>query len=173
MAFGIDDALTAATVGIKLTDTVVRTIKRYRKQGQDIDIELLIEEVRTTALQKIEEADHALFEFESMLKRRNLNLELPMNDVVLQARWWNPVEQIQLKNIRAKFNAFSASVYDATDDIAALLRCRDQTTEMGVSVVESVEAKHELSRALLDSPSVQHSINLLREKLKEHKIALM
>jgi hypothetical protein len=52
MAMGIDDALAAAAAGISLTDTCVRTIKAYRKQGKDLDIERLIEEVRITALQR-------------------------------------------------------------------------------------------------------------------------
>jgi hypothetical protein len=60
MAFGIDDALMAAAAGISLTDTCVRTVKAYRKKGIHIDIELLIEEVRVTALQRIDEADLAL-----------------------------------------------------------------------------------------------------------------
>ena len=67
MAFGIDDALATAAAGINLTDTVVKTIKEYKIRGQDIDIEQLIEEVRLTALHKLDEADFALARFERTL----------------------------------------------------------------------------------------------------------
>ena len=50
MAFGIDDALAAAAAAINLTDTVVETIKRCRRDKKDQDLELLIEEIRITAL---------------------------------------------------------------------------------------------------------------------------
>ena len=172
MAVGLDDALTAAAAGVKLTDTIVKTIKSYRKQKKDIDIELLIEEVRVTALRRIDEADAALSQFERMLYERGIDCSGTMIDIVNSASWWNPFEQHRLKEIHRTFNQFSDSIYGATDDIAALLRCRNQTGEMGVSVVESAKEKEELSRALLNSPSLKASIHLLRNKLKEHKEAL-
>ena len=60
MAFGIDDALMTAAASINLTDTCVQTIKAYRKKDINLDIERLIEEVRVTALQRIDEADLSL-----------------------------------------------------------------------------------------------------------------
>ena len=68
MAFGIDDALMAAAAGISLTDTVVQTVQRYRKKGGQLDIELLIEEVRVTALERLNAADDALAQLEQTLR---------------------------------------------------------------------------------------------------------
>ncbi len=73
MAFGIDDALMTAAAGISLTDTVVRTIESYRNKGQHIDIELLIEEVRITALQRIDDADEALTQLRRTLSERDVD----------------------------------------------------------------------------------------------------
>ena len=39
MAMGIDDVLTAAATGISLTDTCVKTIQSYRKEGKSLNIE--------------------------------------------------------------------------------------------------------------------------------------
>ena len=72
MAFGIDDVLMTAAAGISLTDTVVRTIEAYRTKGIPLDIELLIEEVRITALQRIDEADEAYGKASRNGKRRPL-----------------------------------------------------------------------------------------------------
>jgi hypothetical protein len=173
MAFGIDDTLATAAAGIKLTDTVVRTVEAYRKKGAPLDIERLIEEVRVTALEKIDGADRALGLLERMLVEKGVDLGSSLQQVIEATRWWRPDESYRLKSIRRSFNALADAVYDATDDIAALLRCRDQTGEMGVAVVESARAKHELQARLLTARSVREAIDLLRSVLLHHKTLLM
>jgi hypothetical protein len=172
MAFGIDDALAAAAAGINLTDTVVKTVKAYRKKGVELDIELLIEEVRVTALQRIDEADKALTQLERTLVEKNVDLNLTLQDVIARTPWWRPGEAHRLKRIRQSFNALADATYSAVDDIASLVRCRDQTKEMGMAVVESAKAKHELNSQLLNAKSVKAAIDLLRAELLRHKDAL-
>jgi hypothetical protein len=173
MAFGIDDALMAAAAGISLTDTCVQTVKAYRKKGVHLDIERLIEEVRITALQRIDEADLALAQLERTLIENRVNLDRTLQEVISNTRFWHPFEAHRLKRIRSSFNALADATYNATDDIASLVRCRDQTSEMGSAVVESAKTKHEFYSRLLDAKSVKGAIGLLRTELTRHKTALM
>lgn len=172
MAFGIDDALMAAAAGISLTDTVVKTVKAYRKKGAQLDIELLIEEVRITALRRIDEADRALAELERILKDKGVDQDKTLQDVIKSTAWWRPDEQHRLKRIKRGFDTLALAAYDATDDIAALLRCMNKTGEMGTAVVESAEAKHSLHSRLLNAKSVKEAIQLLRAELVQHKNAI-
>jgi hypothetical protein len=172
MAIGIDDALAAAAAGISLTDTVVRTVKAYQRKGVDLDIELLIEQVRITALERIDEADRALMQFEQMLKEKDVDTSKTLHDVIKSTPWWRPDQEHRLKRIRKSFNSLAEATYGATDDISALLRCRGDTRQMGVSVIESAKAKHDLAAKLLEAKSVKHSIDMLREELLRHKQAL-
>ena len=173
MAFGIDDALTTAAAGISLTDTVVQTIKRYRKKGGQLDIERLIEEVRITALERLDVADRALVQLERTLKDKGVNLDMTLQEVINSTPFWQPFEQHKLKRIRDNFNALADATYSASDDIAALLRCKEQTREMGNAVVESAKSKHELHARLLHAKSVKEAIDILRSELVRHKQALM
>ncbi len=172
MAFGIDDALTTAAAGIGLADTVVQTIKAYRKKGVHLDIERLIEEVRITALQRLDEADLALTQLERTLVEKGLDLKMTLQQAIAATPWWRPDEAHRLKRIRQSFNALADATYSATDDIASLVRCRDQTKEMGIAVVDSAKAKHELNSRLLSATSVKAAIDLLRVELVRHKTAL-
>lgn len=172
MAFGIDDALTAAAAGISLTDTVVKTIKSYQKKGDLLDIEQLIEEVRVTALVKLDEADRALVQLRRTLQEKKVDTSKTLREVIDATPWWRPDEEYRLKRIRQSFNALADATYDATDDISALARCRNQTKEMGIAVVDSARAKHELNRRLLEAKSVDAAIELLRTELTRHKQAL-
>ena len=172
MAFGIDDALAAAAAGIDLTNTIVETIKRYRGKGKDPDLELLIEEVRLTALKRIDEADTALAQFERMLIDTKVDLNKRIVDVVAATPFWRPFEQHRLNQIHKSLNAFSDSVYSAGDDIAALVRCQGQTEAMGAAIVESAKRKHALHEGLLYAKSLKHAIEILREELVRHKAAL-
>jgi hypothetical protein len=172
MAFGIDDALMTAAAGISLTDTVVKTVLAYRGKKDQIDIALLIEEVRVTALERIDEADRALAQFERTLVEKGVDLDRTLLDVISKTTWWHPYEKCRLKRFRRSFNALSDATYDATDDIAALVRCRDQTKEMGEAVVESATAKHKLHAELLEARSLKTAIHLLRHELLRHKKAL-
>jgi hypothetical protein len=172
MAFGIDDILMAAAAGISLTDTCVQTVKAYRKKGVPIDIELLIEEVRVTALQRINEADLALAQFERTLLEHKVDLNKTLQETIATTPFWNPFEAHRLKRIRKSFNMLADATYNATDDIASLVRCRDQTSPMGQAIVQSSKAKHDLHSRLLNAKSVKESIQLLRDELEGHKKAL-
>lgn len=155
MAFGIDDALTTAAAGISLTDTVVKTVKAYRKKGVNLDIERLIEEVRITALQRLDEADLALVQLERTLVEKQVDLGMTLQDAIAHTPWWRPDEAHRLKRIRQSFNALADATYSAADDIASLVRCREQTGEMGAAVVDSAKAKHELHAKLLNAKSLK------------------
>ncbi len=172
MAFGIDDTLSAAAAGISLTDTVVKTVKAYKKKGGELDIERLIEEVRITALERIDEADRALVQFERTLVEKGVDLSKTLNEVIRSTPWWRPDEEHRLKRARRSFNALADATYSASDDIAALVRCRDQTKEMGIAVAESARTKHELHTRLLLADSVKEAIRMLRAELIRHKQAL-
>jgi hypothetical protein len=172
MAFGIDDALAAAAAGIDLTNTLVETIKRYRGKQKDPDLEMLLEEVRLTALRRIDEADVALAKFERMLVDTKVDLNKRITDVIADTPFWRPFEQHRLNQIHKNLNAFSDSVYSAGDDIAALLRCRGKTEEMGAAIVESAKHKHALHEGLLYAKSLKSAIDILREELVRHKAAL-
>lgn len=172
MAFGIDDALTSAAAGISLTDTIVSTIKKYRKRQLDYDFGQLIIAVQATTLKRIDEADLALTQFERMLVEKKVDLNLRLEDVVSNTPFWKPFEQHRMNQIQKRFNEFSDSIYSVGDDIAALARCRDQTYEMGSSVVETLSAKQSLHHSLLNAQSVKHSISILRNRLNDFKKAL-
>lgn len=172
MAFGIDDALSTAAAGISLADTVVKTVKSYHKKGFDLDIERLIEEVRITALQRLDEADFALAQLERTLVDKGVNLDMTLQDAIASTSWWRPYETYRLKRIKQSFDALTDATYSAVDDIASLVRCRGQTNEMGIAVVDSAKAKHELHSRLLNAKSVKASIDLLRGELIRHKDAL-
>jgi hypothetical protein len=172
MAFGIDDALGAAAAGIELANTIVETIQRNRGKGKDPDLELLIEEIRLTALTRIDDADRALVKFERMLVDTKVNIDKRITDVIAATPFWRPFEQHRLNQIHKNLNAFSDSLYSAGDDIAALLRCRGQSDSMGAAIVESAKQKHALQEGLLFAPSLRRQIQILREELVRQKNAL-
>lgn len=170
MAFGIDDALNAATAGVKLTNTVVEIVKRYKKEKVGLDLELLLQEIKLTAVKRIDDADLALTQFERMLLERNINIDVRLAVVIAETPFWRPFEQHKLSQIRKRFCEFSDSIYSACDDIAALVRCHNDTQGMGEAVVES--AKHELHLELMNAKSLREAIYLLRTKLADHKKSL-
>ncbi len=172
MAFGIDDALTTAAAGISLTDTIVQTITRYRQEKQDYDLELLLEEVRITALRRINDADLALKQFEEMLEAKGVDPNRRLEDIIAGTSIWKPFEQHRLTQIQKRFREFSDSIYCGIDDIAALARCRDRTKELGSAVVDSTKTKRELQMNLMGAKSLKDAIALLRNQLDKHKAAL-
>ena len=97
----------------------------------------------------------------------------PLQEVIESTSFWRPFEQHRLKRFKRSFDALADATYNATDDVAALLRCKDQTGEMGVAVVESAERKHNFHAALLNSESVGEAIGILRKELLRHKDNLM
>ena len=173
MAFGIDDALMTAAAGISLTDTVVKTIQSYSKAGESIDIELLLAEVRITALKRIDEADEALMLLERTLHEKGVNTDLPLSELIRSTEWWKPFEQHRLKRIQESFNELSRATYAASDDIAALVRCQQSSGRMGEAVVASAAVKHELHLRVLHAPSFKAAIHVLRAELVRHKQSLV
>jgi hypothetical protein len=97
---------------------------------------------------------------------------MPLLELIKSISIWKPVEQYRLRRFRDSFNELADATYKAADDIAALTRCRDQTGEMRIAVVESAHSKHTLQAQLLNARSVKDSINLLRQELVRHKMAL-
>lgn len=158
--------------GINLTDTVVEIVKRYRHAHVQPDFELLLQEVRTAAIEKINGADLALAQFERLLKDKGINLDQPLSVVIAKTSHWSWIEQWQLGDIRKYFNNFSDSIYSACDSVSALARCRDQMGHIGDAVVESARNKRALHLSLLHSDSLRWSIELLRAKLTEYKAAI-
>jgi len=171
VAFGIDDALTAAAAAISLTDTVVRTVRSYEKSDMP-DFEQLIDEVRITARRGIDDADFALVQLERTLHERGVDTGMTLQEVIEATPWWRPFEEYRLKRIRQSFNALADATYVAADDIAALARCRDVTGEMGRAVVASAIAKRELNARLQNAPTLDTAIAVLREELRRQKAAL-
>ena len=171
MAFGIDDALTTAASAVSITKTLVETVEAYRHEEEDFDLEQLLQEVRGTALERIDEADRALRNLERTLVDKEVDLDQPIQALIRETPWWKPFEQHRLKRINRGLRALSDATYDAIDDIAALLRCHDSAASMGKAVVESADQKHELHRQLLDA-TVREAIDLLRSELTRHKDAL-
>src|SRR5438132_12253349 len=169
MAFGIDDALMTAAAGISLTDTVVRTREAYRDEGKDLEIELLIEEVRITALERMDDADQALAQLRRTLTERKVDLDKTLEETIAGTGFWRPFEAHRLKRIRRSFNALADAAYSAVDDIASLVRCRENTQPMGISVVESAKTKHDLHIRLLHAKSINEAIDLLQEELTRQK----
>jgi len=165
MAFGIDDALMTAAAGISLTDTVVRTIESYREKGQHLDIELLIEEVRVTSLQRIDEADEALNQLRRTLKERDVDLGKTLQETISETSFSHPFEAHRLKRIRRSFNALADAAYSPVDDIASLVRCRDQISPMGMAVVDSAKRKRDLHLHLLNAKSINDAIDFLQDEL--------
>lgn len=172
MAFGIDDALAVARSGVTLGDTIVEIVKRHRKKKDDYDVEMLIEEVRIDALRKIDQADFALTQLERLLLEKKVNIDRSVLDVIAETPFWQPFEQHRLAKIRDQLNALGDGLYKAGDDIAAILRCRDRTGEMGRAIVESSKSKYVFNQELLKAPTIRKAIALLRDKLAEHKAVL-
>ncbi len=150
----------------------IETVKRYRKKGGQLDIELLIEEVRVTALERLDAADRALAQLERTLHDKRIDPNMTLQDVIKSTPFWQPFEQHKLKRIRESFNALADATYSASDDIAALVRCKDQTKEMGIAIVDSAKSKHDLHSKLLNAKSVKEAIDTLRSELVRHKNAL-
>ena len=172
MAFGIDDALSAAAAGINLTTTLVETVERFKKKKIDYDLEMLIHEIKLTALRRIDDADLALGQFERMMLESKIDIDKTLIEVISKTPFWNPFQQHRLSQIHKQFNQMADSIYCSCDDIAALLRCQGEHHAMGGAIVNSVERKHEFYSKLLSAPSLRGAIGLLRSQLAAHKATL-
>ena len=172
MAFGIDDAISAAAAGIGLADTLVETIKKYKAEKKDYDLEQLIDAVRGTALSRLKEIDTALDEFEQMLKRREIDLSKTIEDVIGQTPFWNPFEQHRLAQIQRRFCDFLGAISASTDDIAALVRCHRQTTQMGMAVVHTVKMKRQFRDHVNNAKSMRDALMLLKKEVDRQRVAL-
>jgi len=106
------------------------------------------------------------------LSNKGIDPNKSLQEVIRSTPFWQPFEQHKLKRIRESFNALAHATYSATDDIAALVRCREKTQEMGIAIVDSAKSKHELLAHFLNANSVKEAINTLRDELLRHKSAL-
>ena len=172
MAFGIDDGISAAAASISLTQTFVEVVRKYRKDS-DFDIELLIEQVRVEALKRIDQADSALAEFEELLEQKGVNPDKNLNQIIKETPFWNATEQWRLRKIRKSIQALSESVYDASDDISALVRCKQKTEKYGEAVIETGPRKHEFHQMMLNAPTLKQKIKILRNEMLRQKNLLM
>jgi stage III sporulation protein SpoIIIAA len=136
MAFGIDDALSALAGGINLTTTLVETLKRYRKKGDDPDLELLLQEVRITAVKKIDDMDLALTQFERMLREQKIDLDKKLETVIANTPFWKPWQAHKLKQIHKIFNQSSDSIYSACDDICGAGQMQESMARHGYGCCE-------------------------------------
>lgn len=168
MAFGIDDGIAAAAAAINLTSTMVDVVKKYRKDP-NLDIELLIEQVRVEALKRIDQADSALADFETLLKQKGVDLNMDLDEVIASTSFFNAIEQMKLRRFRKSLQALSDGIYDAADDISALVRCKDQTRKFGEAVVETAPLKHMFLQSILNAKSLSQKISILRKELLRHK----
>lgn len=166
MAFGIDDALTAAVGGVKLVDTITRIIKRYQKEKKDVDLGLLIEEIRVEALRRIEHADLSLMQLERMVRENGVDTDMPLGAIIEKCPFWRPFQSIRLKRIHKSFESLSDNIYSATDDIAALVRCNRTEQQMGIATIESYKAKNELIERLKETSSFSGQVKILRDELE-------
>lgn len=173
MAFGIDDTLSLATSSISLVDTIVSTVKNYNRDGKDIDLEILLEQVKITALERIDSAQSSLVQFETSIYQQGIDLDTSLSEIIRKTSFWNPVEQYRLRKIRQSFNEFADSIYSATDDVAALSRCHQNTEAMQISVVESAEKKRALQLSVLQAPTLASAISLLSDELTIQKKTLL
>jgi len=98
---------------------------------------------------------------------------MTLQEAIAATPFWRPFEAHRLKRIRSSFNALADAIYGAIDDIASLVRCRDQTAGMGAAVVDSAKTKQELRSRLLEVKSIKDAIGLPRGELERHKKALM
>ena len=172
MAFGIDDTLTTAAAGISLADTIVSVIKNYRGGSEDIDIETLIDQVRIEAMRRINVADGALAAFENLIHEKNVDIDLSMIEAIKNTSMWNWRQRYVLKSINRQFSEFHKSVYDAIDDVAALVQCKGQTLNFGSAVAESARRKSHFQEHFLSARTLREKINILRGELNELKISL-
>jgi glycyl-tRNA synthetase beta subunit len=172
MAFGIDDAISAAAAGVSLADTLVETIKKYKAEKKDYDLEQLIDAVRGTALSRLKEIDAALDEFEQMLKRREIDLSQTIEHVIGLTPFWKPFEQHRLAQIQRRFCEFLGAISASTDDIAALVRCHGQTSQMGMAVVNTVKTKRQFRDQVNNAKSMGEAFVRLRKEIDRQRVML-
>ena len=169
MAFGIDDFLGAAAGAINLTDTLVRTVKANK--GKPGEIGRLINEVRSEAIQRIDEAHEALNQFERLMKDK-VDLNQSLQSAIRETPFWQPVESYKLWRAKRSLNAMADSVFKSSEDVNALVRCAQDTKDTGLAIVDSGSAKHEFNRMFLEAESVGEKIGLIRDQLDRFRQAL-
>jgi hypothetical protein len=172
MAFGIDDAIGAAVSGLNLAETLVEAIKKYKADKKNYDLEQLIDAVRATALTRLKEADAALDEFEHMLKDRDIDLSMTIEDVIGKTPFWKPFEQHRLSQIQKRFREFAGALSSSTDDIAALVRCQGNTAPMGTAVMNTVKTKRHFRDQVNNAKSMGDALTRLRKEIDRQRILL-
>lgn len=169
MALGIDHALSAAAAGLKLSSTLVEAYMARKKSDGVYDPELFIEEIRVSALQRLEDADVALRKLEPLLVERGINLAETFNEVIDSIPWLRWCESRRLKRIRRRFSSLADAAYESCNDIAAIVKCRDITQPLEEAVATARVSKHRFNSMLLSATSVKDSIAILRAELRRQK----
>jgi len=165
MAFGLDDAFSAATGAIKLADTIAQITERYRKEGKDLEIEKLLAETRTQTIEKLDGADRALLAIEQMLRDRKISFDQHIIDVIEKTSPWRVVERARLKKAQNFLNEMQRSLYSAIDDVAALAQCRDNERPFGEGVAMSSKDKLAFHEKIVVAKSIGESFELLRSQI--------
>jgi hypothetical protein len=166
------EVLKAVTTALNLTDTVVQTVRSYRNDADDLSFTLLIEQVRVETLKGLDEADRTLRDFERVLDDSGINMDMTLEDVIGLTPWWRPDQAYRLKRMRSTFNNLADAAYDASDDIAALARCRNYAGLTHAPAREHLDSARAFQQQLQDTTSLRGQIDLLRTKLDNYKATL-
>jgi len=83
-------------------------------------------------------------ELEDALAGQIVDTSRTLDQVVAETPFWRPFQADSPNSIRRSFNACTDATYDTTDDIASLVRCRDQMGKMRGAIAESRKIKYRL-----------------------------
>ena len=172
MTPGIGEALSIATGTVKAAETLTTIVKRYQQQKGNAELAALLQAIRQTAVTRVEEADQALTQFERTLKDRGVDTSTSLAEAIDKTPFWQPVEIYQLKQLKKRFDASTDSIGSSIDDIDALVRCQDNTSDMRQALIESLKAKREFEQRMLNSASIKESIEILREEIRKQRLSL-
>jgi hypothetical protein len=172
MPYGIAELLSIATGTVKAADTLTTIVKRYQKKQSNSELAALLQAVKQTAVTRVEEADQALTQFERALKDKGIDMSTSLAEAIDKTPLWRPFEIYQLRQLKKRFDASTDSIGSSIDDIDALVRCQENTSDMRQALVESLKAKREFEQRMLNSSSIKESIEILREEIEKQRLSL-
>lgn len=123
-------------------------------------------------MRRINAADGALAAFENLIHEKSVDIDVSIIEAIESTGMWDWRQRHVLKAINRQFGEFHKSVYDAIDDVAALVQCKGQTHIFGPAVVESARRKAHFQEHFLAARTLREKINILRGELNELKISL-
>jgi hypothetical protein len=173
MTIGIDQAVTIAAGTAKAADTLSKIVKRYEKHKGNSELAALLVAVKQTAMARIDEADQALTQLERTLREKGIDMSKPLSESIENIPFWRPVESYRLSQLKKRFDASTDSISSSIDDIAALVRCTEETTDLQHAAIESLRAKRDFDQKMLNSKSIAESIDLVREEITRQKTSLI